>query len=48
MPLIDSATKAAMSENIRREIAAGKKPKQAVAIGYAIRRRARKKRAEGY
>jgi len=48
MPLIDSATKAAMSENIRREIAAGKKPKQAVAIGYAIRRRAKKRASGGY
>jgi hypothetical protein len=45
MPLIDSDTKAALRENIAREIAAGKKPKQAVAIGYAVRRRARKKRA---
>ena len=40
MPLIKSKTKKARQENIKREIAAGKDPKQAVAIGYAVQRRA--------
>lgn len=40
MPLIPSTSKPAFSENIRREIEAGKPQKQAVAIAYAIRRRA--------
>jgi len=49
MPLIDSATKKALHENIGREIAAGKPPKQAVAIGYSMQRRAKKKkRPSGY
>jgi len=51
MPLIDSATKDALKFNIEREIEAGKKPKQAAAIGYAVQRRAlgKKKRPKtGY
>lgn len=40
MPLIKSKSKAARKENIKREIDAGKDPKQAVAIGYAVQRRA--------
>ena len=40
MPLIQSKSKQARQENIKREIAAGKPPKQAVAIGYAVQRRA--------
>ena len=43
MPLIKSASKAARNKNIKAEIAAGKPPKQAVAIGYAIQRRAKAK-----
>lgn len=44
MPLIKSTSKGAFSENIRREIEAGKPQKQAVAIAYAIRRRAAAKK----
>jgi hypothetical protein len=40
MPLIKGKSNAARSENIRREIDAGKPPQQAVAIGYAVQRRA--------
>lgn len=42
MPLIKSASKAAVSENIRREIGAGKPQKQAVAIALDVARRAGK------
>lgn len=42
MPLIKSASKKAREENIRREIASGKPPKQAVAIGYSVQRAAKK------
>jgi len=48
MPLIDSATKKALHENIRREIDAGRDPKQAAAIGYSMQRRAKKKKRSGY
>jgi hypothetical protein len=44
MALIKSASKTARNMNIKTEIAAGKPPKQAVAIGYAIQRKAK---AEG-
>jgi hypothetical protein len=44
MPLIKSSSKRAREENIRREIAAGKPPKQAVAIGYEQQRRAKAER----
>jgi len=40
MPLIKSKSKAAVSENIKREIAAGKPPKQAVAIALNVQERA--------
>ena len=40
MPLIKSPSKAARNKNIKTEIAAGKPPIQAVAIGYAVQRRA--------
>jgi hypothetical protein len=40
MPLINSATKKAFSANIGKEISAGKKKKQAVAIAYAVRKKA--------
>jgi hypothetical protein len=43
MPLIKSAAKTARNKNIKTEIAAGKPPKQAVAIGYAIQRSAKSK-----
>ena len=38
MPMIKSTSKKAFKENISREIAAGKPPKQAVAIAYAVKR----------
>lgn len=41
MPLVKSGSNRARSENIRREIEAGKPRKQAVAIGYAVQRRAK-------
>ena len=40
MPLVKSPSKKVREENIKREIAAGKPPKQAVAIGYSVQRRA--------
>ena len=43
MPLVKSPSKTARKQNIKTEIAAGKPPKQAVAIGYAIQRRAKTK-----
>lgn len=43
MPLIDSATKAAIRENTKREIAAGKPPAQAYAIANSVARRVKKK-----
>lgn len=43
MPLKKSFSKSAFTGNLRKEIAAGKKPKQAVAIAYAVKREAQKK-----
>jgi uncharacterized protein YoaH (UPF0181 family) len=43
MPLKKSASKKAVSENIRREMAAGKPQKQAVAIALSVQREAKKK-----
>jgi hypothetical protein len=40
MPLIKSTSKKAFKENVEKEIAAGKPPKQAVAIAYSTRRAA--------
>lgn len=42
MPLIKSASKKAQKKNIETEILSGKKPKQAVAISYAVKRKAKK------
>lgn len=42
MPLVKSASKKAMSRNIKTEMAAGKPQKQAVAIAYSVQRRAKK------
>ena len=42
MPLIKSASKKAVSQNIRREIQAGKPPRQAIAIALDVQRRAKK------
>jgi hypothetical protein len=43
MPLIKSTSKPAFQKNVKKEIAAGKPPKQAVAIAYATKRQAAKK-----
>lgn len=43
MPLIKSKSKAAVSKNIQREVAAGKPQKQAVAIALSVQREAKKK-----
>jgi len=40
MPLTKSASKQAFQKNVKREIAAGKPPKQAVAIAYSTKRAA--------
>lgn len=47
MPLQQSATKDAVSANIKAEIAAGKPQKQAVAIALDVARRARAKAHRG-
>lgn len=47
MPLKKSTSKKAFKENISKEIAAGKPPKQAVAIAYATKRQAAKKSTKG-
>ncbi len=46
MPLIKGKSKRAFKKNIKAEIAAGKDPKQAVAIAYSVKRKAQHK-AEG-
>jgi hypothetical protein len=43
MPLNKGKSKAAFSENVRTEIAAGKPQKQAVAIAYSVKRGEKKK-----
>jgi len=40
MPLKKSSSKKAMKQNIRTEVKAGKNVKQAVAIAYAVKRKA--------
>ena len=47
MPLIKSTSKKAFSKNVKKEIAAGKPPKQAVAIAYATKRKAAGKSSKG-
>jgi hypothetical protein len=42
MPLIKSTSKPAFEKNVKKEIAAGKPPRQAVAIAYATKRSAAK------
>ena len=42
MPLTKSTSKGAFAHNVKAEIAAGKPPKQAVAIAYATKRDAQK------
>ena len=44
MPLTKSTSKKAFGENIKKEIAAGKPQKQAVAIAYSEKREAAKKK----
>ena len=48
MPLIKSGSKEARQKNIEKEIAAGKDPKQAVAIGYSVQREAKKDKTKQY
>ncbi len=47
MPLIKSPSKKARDANIAAEIAAGKTPEQAAAIGYAVQRRAKARSRPG-
>lgn len=47
MPLVKSSSKKAVSKNIKREIASGKPPKQAVAIALSVQREAKKKVKNG-
>ena len=47
MPLIKSNSKKALSKNIATEVKSGKPMKQAVAIGYAVKRQAAKKPTKG-
>jgi len=44
MPLTKSTSKKAFEKNVRAEIAAGKPPRQAVAIAYATKRSAAAKK----
>lgn len=47
MPLIKSTSKKAFEKNVKKEIAAGKPPKQAVAIAYSTKRAAAGKSSKG-
>lgn len=44
MPLVKSGSKEAVSKNVKREVAAGKPQKQAVAIALDVQRRAQAKK----
>jgi len=44
MPLTKSTSKTAFKSNIRKEVAAGKPVRQAVAIAYSVKRRAKKRK----
>ena len=48
MPLMQSSSNHAVSENIRREMAAGKPHKQAVAIAKSVQRRNKRKKSALY
>jgi len=43
MPLVKSSSKAAFRANVKKEVAAGKPAKQAVAIAYSTKRQAQKR-----
>ena len=47
MPLVKSKSDAAFRKNVKAELAAGKEPKQAVAIAYSVKREAQKQPAKG-
>ena len=47
MPLKKSPTPAAFRANVKAEIASGKKPAQAVAIAYSVKREAAKPAPKG-
>lgn len=47
MPLKKSTSPKAFKENVKAEIKAGKKPDQAVAIAYSVKREAAKKTTKG-
>jgi len=42
MPLIKSKSQKAFGQNVKKEMEAGKPQKQAVAIAYAVKRKAKK------
>ena len=42
MPLKKSPSKEAFKENVKKEIASGKKSEQAVAIAYSVKRKSKK------
>jgi hypothetical protein len=44
MPLVKSPSKEAFRKNVKAEVKAGKPPAQAVAIAYAVKREAAKKK----
>lgn len=44
MPLVKSTSKPAFKENVKKEVSAGKPPKQAVAIAYSVKREVGKKK----
>jgi hypothetical protein len=46
MPLVKSASKAAFRKNIGAEVKSGRPVKQAVAIAYAVKRRAAAKKGK--
>ena len=46
MPLVKSPSPMALRKNIKAEVAAGKPIKQAVAISYAVKRAAAKKKSK--